>query len=140
MPGEYTPARRRSGRRTRGGRADAEFDPAAQEAGEGARQPGVIQEPGETELAQPAWSQSWQSDDSEPARARKKRGRRYGESGGRAGRDEAPEAGQERPGARDKPAHEDPEAKAREICLRQLSFAPKTRSQLKEAILKREIP
>jgi regulatory protein len=40
----------------------------------------------------------------------------------------------------EKPAHEDPEAKAREICLRQLSFAPKTRSQLKEALLKREIP
>ncbi|HEY1698727.1 MAG TPA: regulatory protein RecX [Trebonia sp.] len=143
MSGEYTPARRRSGRRTHGGRADTDPDSGSQEPGESVYESGVTRELGETELAQPAWSQSWQSDDPEPTRARKKRGRRYGESGGRVGLYEDPEAGHERlgrPGATDKPAHEDPEAKAREICLRQLSFAPKTRSQLKEALLKREIP
>jgi regulatory protein len=143
MSGEYTPARRRSGRRTRGGRADTDAAFGSREPGEGVYQPGVTQEAGETELVQPAWSESWQSDDPEPSRSRKRRGRRYGGSGGRVG-NEDPEAGQEssgRPGAAEEPAaHEDPAAKAREICLRQLSFAPKTRSQLKEALLKREIP
>jgi regulatory protein len=117
MSGEYTPARRRSARRTRGGRADTDPDSGSRGPGAGVYQPGLTREPGETELAQPAWSQSWRSDE--------------------------PEAGTGSPralGAAEKAAsREDPEAKAREICLRQLSFAPKTRSQLKDALLKREI-
>ncbi|TDQ52103.1 recombination regulator RecX [Actinorugispora endophytica] len=34
----------------------------------------------------------------------------------------------------------DPEAKAREICLRLLTFAPRTRAQLADALRKRDIP
>lgn len=34
----------------------------------------------------------------------------------------------------------DPESRARQICLNQLSYAPKTRSQLREVLVKREIP
>jgi regulatory protein len=35
---------------------------------------------------------------------------------------------------------DDPEARARQICLRQLSFGPKTRAELRDALTKRDIP
>jgi regulatory protein len=36
--------------------------------------------------------------------------------------------------------HDDPEARARQLCLRLLTFAPRTRSQLADALRKRGIP
>ncbi|MGH3164912.1 MAG: regulatory protein RecX [Trebonia sp.] len=84
MPGEYTPARRRAGRRARGGRADS----------------------GPVDPAGPA----------DPAAAEKDAEK-----------------------AAEKEQTRDPEARAREICLQQLTLAPKTRAQLKDALRKRGI-
>ncbi|WP_345362497.1 regulatory protein RecX [Actinoallomurus liliacearum] len=61
-----------------------------------------------------------------------RRGRRRG--GGRLA--EGPTPGS--PAAQGPPA--DPEAVAREICLRQLSFAPKTRAQLADALRRKGVP
>jgi regulatory protein len=61
-----------------------------------------------------------------------RRGRRRG--GGRL--PEGPTPGS--PAAQGPPA--DPEAVAREICLRQLSFAPKTRAQLADALRRKGLP
>jgi len=88
MAGVPAPARRKSGRRTRGGRADSEA--------------GQTEETSQT---------------------------------GEAGR--AAEAG--RTGEADQ-AETDPESRAREICLQQLTLAPKTCAQLKDALRKRGIP
>ncbi|WP_327681130.1 regulatory protein RecX [Kitasatospora sp. NBC_00458] len=60
---------------------------------------------------------------------------------GRAGRPEhgeAPETGASRRTRTEEPA--DPEARARDICLRLLTGAAKTRKQLADALRKREIP
>jgi regulatory protein len=42
--------------------------------------------------------------------------------------------------AEDKEEHDDPEARAREVCLRLLTLAPRTRGQLADALRKRGIP
>jgi regulatory protein len=42
--------------------------------------------------------------------------------------------------AEDKEEHDDPEARAREVCLRLLTLAPRTRAQLADALRKRGIP
>jgi regulatory protein len=42
--------------------------------------------------------------------------------------------------AEDKEEHDDPEARAREVCLRLLTLAPRTRAQLADALRKRAIP
>jgi regulatory protein len=42
--------------------------------------------------------------------------------------------------AEDKDEHEDPEARARQVCLRLLTLAPQTRGQLADALRKRGIP
>jgi regulatory protein len=42
--------------------------------------------------------------------------------------------------AEDQAEHHDPEARAREICLRLLTLAPRTRGQLADALRKRDIP
>jgi len=119
--GEYPPARRRSGRRTRGRRAAA-ADPGLAGAdlegpGLGFADSGVGLGAGagiddEPAPVQPAWSDEWTAEEKEERRRERQK---------------------------DQPS-EDPESKARQICLRQLSFAPKTRSQLREALIKREIP
>lgn len=89
MAGEYTPARRRSGRPARGGRA------GSQSGRSGYPEPGPVE---------PSWSPSWPAE--------------RGSS----------------------PAPQDPEARARQICLQQLTLAPKTRAQLEDALRKRGIP
>lgn len=101
MDGDYPPARRKSGRRTRGRRAatgrDA-FEPT---------------EPGdESAPSQPAWSEAWTAEERTERREKRQKDA--------------------------EPA--DPESRARQICLDQLSYAPKTRSQLREVLVKREIP
>lgn len=135
MPGEYPSARRRSARRTRGRRAGAEHDLAdpAYPASQGPDEfDGTGPRAAETELAQPAWSDAWDADSPKPSRSRGASGRedRYRGSRGQGETD-----GQDT-------AHtdDDPEARARQICLRQLSLAPKTRAQLKDAMRKRDIP
>lgn len=115
MDGDYPPARRKPGRRTRGRRAGAgrdAFDPNVIGSGQ---DPGPDEAGEEPAPSQPAWSEAWTAD--ERTERREKRG----------GREKDAE-----------PA--DPESRARQICLNQLSYAPKTRSQLREVLLKREIP
>lgn len=92
MDGDYPPARRKSGRRTRGRRAATGQEPAEEPAS-----------------SQPAWSDGWTAEEQTERREKDA-----------------------------EPA--DPESRARQICLSQLSYAPKTRSQLREVLLKREIP
>jgi regulatory protein len=90
MAGEYTPARRRSGRRARGGRADSAPYSSASSASE-----------------PPA---------SEPLAS---------------GSD---------PSAQDRAPERDPAERARQLCLQQLTLAPKTRAQLRDVLAKRGIP
>ena len=127
MPGEYPSARRRSARWTRGRRAGAEHDLADPDyrASQGPDEfGGAGSGAAGTELAQPAWSDAWDADSPKPARSGRKR--EY--------------QGQGEPEGRDVQTGVDPEARARQICLRQLSLAPKTRAQLKDAMRKRDIP
>ncbi|MEV0404321.1 recombination regulator RecX [Actinoallomurus sp. NPDC050550] len=78
------------------------------------------------------------------ARRGRRRGRRpTGATSGRSGEGSAPGRFPEGPtpgsaAAQGPPA--DPEAVAREICLRQLSFAPKTRAQLADALRRKGVP
>lgn len=67
---------------------------------------------GDPAPAQPAWSAEWTEEDRE--KRRRERGK--------------------------KREPDDRESRARQICLRQLSLAPKTRAQLHEALTKRDIP
>jgi regulatory protein len=69
-----------------------------------------------------------------PARQRPARRARGGRAG--AGPDERESAELEQAG----PQHDDPEARARQACLRLLTLAPRTRAQLAEALKKRGIP
>jgi regulatory protein len=121
--GEYPPARRRSGRRTRGRRAVTDpdlADPDLADLGPDGYGPA---EPASARLAtedgpgsapvQPAWSDEWAAEDREQRREERERDRKQ---------------------------ELDPESQARQICLRQLALAPKTRSQLYDALRKRDIP
>ncbi|MCO5992383.1 recombination regulator RecX [Actinoallomurus rhizosphaericola] len=64
---------------------------------------------------------------------------RSGRRGRRRGRDRSPEGPTPgSPAAQGPPV--DPEAVAREICLRQLSFSPKTRAQLADALRRKGVP
>ncbi|WP_308206086.1 regulatory protein RecX [Actinoallomurus spadix] len=64
---------------------------------------------------------------------------RSGRRGRRRGRGRSPEGPTPgSPAAQGPPA--DPEAVAREICLRQLSFSPKTRAQLADALRRKGVP
>ncbi|MGO9779564.1 MAG: regulatory protein RecX [Streptosporangiaceae bacterium] len=53
---------------------------------------------------------------------------------------EPPETGAPETGARDAGIPRDPEAAARQFCLRLLTLAPRTRAQLAEALRRRHIP
>lgn len=116
MRGEHPPASRRSGRRTRGRRAVADPDPA----GLGLDGSGLA-EPGDALTGKPAgsglepalaWSEEWAAQDREQRRQERRQ--------------------EQEPG--------DPESRARQICLRQLAVAPKTRAELRDALIKRDIP
>jgi regulatory protein len=114
--GEYPPARRRSGRRTRGrravtGPASAELGPDAELGRDGYGLTGSG-DGGEPAPVQPAWSDEWAAEDKEQRRRERENNQ----------------------------GPDDPESRARQICLRQLALAPKTRSQLHEALRKRDIP
>lgn len=110
MHGEHPPARRRSGRRTRGRRGATGPDLAGPDL--------VGPDLADPDLAvpdvpaQPAWSGEWTA--GERAREQEQR--------------------------REQRELDDPEQRARQICLRQLSLAPKTRAQLHDALTKRGIP
>jgi regulatory protein len=104
--------------------------------------PGAEIFPGEAATAQ-------EDDGGEPARGGsslrgRRRGRRpTGATFGRSGEASAPGRFPEGPtpgsaAAQGPPA--DPEAVVREICLRQLSFAPKTRAQLADALRRKGVP
>jgi regulatory protein len=113
--GEHPSARRRSGRRTRGRRAATGPDLADSDlADPGLTGPDLVDPDlaGPDVPAQPAWSDEWTAE--ERSREQEQR-REQGEL-------------------------DDPEERARQICLRQLSLAPKTRAQLHEVLAKRDIP
>ncbi|WP_439649055.1 recombination regulator RecX [Herbidospora cretacea] len=92
--------------------------------------------------------------DDEPAGRRRSRNGKTGRRGSRRGEpdgDGPPEGDalfgggdtgrrSKRRGATSEEQSSDPEARARAICLRLLTLAPRTRAQLSEALLKREIP
>jgi regulatory protein len=127
VPGEYPSARRRSGQRTRGRRAASRRDTFESNAIGSGRGPAPDEDGGEAggepASSQLAWSDAWTAQDQEEQKeTRRERGNGRGKG-------------------REKPAEPaDPESQARQICLNQLSYAPKTRSQLREALIKREIP
>jgi regulatory protein len=125
--GEHPPARRRSGRRTRGRRAATGPDLADPDlvgpdlADPGLADPHLVDPDAAGPVpAQPAWSDEWTA------------GERTRETTGERAR------GQEQ--RREQRELDDPEQRARQICLRQLSLAPKTRVQLHDALTKRGIP
>jgi regulatory protein len=133
VDGEHPPARRRSARRTRGGPAATEPDLADLEPDRYGLAP-AGDEPAEPQLA---WSDEWTERDSE-----ERREERAGRGHGVRERDGREHRGRGRDGRGQEKEREpdDPESRARQICLQQLSLAPRTRAQLREALAKREIP
>jgi regulatory protein len=111
MAGEYTPARRRSARRTRGGRAnsqptEAQFTENRFTGDRFTEDQFTGDQPNQTRFGQTQLGQT------------------------QLGQTRSEQAAQE----------QDPEACARQICLQQLTLAPKTRAQLKTALSKKGIP
>jgi regulatory protein len=92
MPGEYPSARRKSGRRTRGGRTEHTEHADAESA--------VYPEPGQPDSMSSAVLTEYVAAASQ----------------------------------------DDPQARARQVCLRLLTLAPRTRAQLADALRKRGIP
>jgi regulatory protein len=124
MSGQYVSARRASGRRARARRPD-DTDVTGDEAQAGT--------PAEESAAEGG------REDPAPAPAGGNRGGGDRGSGNRGGGDRGSNRGGNPGGDRGGDRTDDPEARAREICLRLLTFEPRTRAQLAHALRRRGI-